>query len=70
MTDIEDLRKRVEAIELHLGFAQKPEFVRRPMPKYDPMEHVARLPPNIVEAMAEAVPTDLVRAIVNEQRRR
>jgi hypothetical protein len=66
---IEDLAKRVERIEQHLGFVEKPEVVRAPWPRVNPIDQL-EVPPNVIEAMVKAVPTSVVREIVKDGRRR
>ena len=69
MTDIEDLSKRIEAIEQHLGLAERPKPVRPPWPKYNALDQLC-VPDNVTEAMVKAVPTSVVREIVKDGGRR
>jgi hypothetical protein len=65
---IEELTRRVLKAEARLDPLDPPAVPVRPMPGKDYMANVARIPDEAVRRMAEAVPTDLIRAIVRDNR--
>jgi hypothetical protein len=57
--------RRIEAIEAHLGFAKKPEFVPMPMPHYNPLDQLS-MPQSAMDDLVKAVPDQVVRDIVRD----
>jgi hypothetical protein len=65
---IEALTRMVAKLEAKLDPPTPTPTPARPPVPHDHMKRVARIPDEAVRRMAEAVPTDLVRAIVRDNR--
>jgi hypothetical protein len=66
MSEIEELRKRLEALEAKVNPTPKPPFVPKPYQKPDYTEALTKIVMPWMEEMARAVPTSVVRDIVRD----
>jgi hypothetical protein len=68
MTEIEELRARLAALEAKVNPEPKAPFVPKPYQQRDPTEGASSVVTPWMREMAQAVPTSLVRDIVNDFR--
>jgi hypothetical protein len=68
MTEIEELRARLAALEAKVNPEPKAPFVPKPYQRRDPTEGASSVVTPWMREMAQAVPTSVVRDIVNDFR--